>query len=82
MRTRQRVTRPDGLPVKWDYMWPAEMVALAATPFEQYNGDLSGFEPGRCSSCGAEIGTEALFAQHFIIPDARYLGLGYCPVKL
>lgn len=81
MRTRQRVSRADGLPTKWDYLWPAEMVALANTPFLKASDDRTGSVPGTCSECGADIGTEAMFAQHFIVPDRRYLNLGYCPDK-
>jgi hypothetical protein len=50
-----------------------KMEGMKNTPF--HNG------AGRCSSCGAVLPTEAAFAKHFIIPDERFLNLGYCPVK-
>jgi hypothetical protein len=34
-----------------------------------------------CSDCGKVHETEAEFAQHYLIPDERYLNLGYCPNK-
>lgn len=35
-----------------------------------------------CSYCGIILMTEADFAKHFVLPDARYLNLGYCPVRM
>lgn len=32
-----------------------------------------------CNGCGTLLETEADFAAHFIIPDARFLNLGGCP---
>jgi hypothetical protein len=34
-----------------------------------------------CDSCGHYMATEKDFAEHFTIPDSRYLNLGSCPVK-
>jgi hypothetical protein len=31
-------------------------------------------------SCGATFKTEADFAKHFILPDERFLNLGWCPI--
>ena len=33
-----------------------------------------------CIGCGTMLETEADFAQHFVIPDERYLNLGNCPI--
>lgn len=33
----------------------------------------------RCDGCGKIVHTEWEFAQHFQIPDERYLNLGGCP---
>jgi hypothetical protein len=32
-----------------------------------------------CGKCGAYHETEADFAKHYVIPDTRYLNLGWCP---
>ena len=32
-----------------------------------------------CSKCGTLLETEADFASHFVVPDARFLNLGGCP---
>lgn len=32
-----------------------------------------------CDSCNLYLSTEADFAKHFTVPDARYLNLGDCP---
>jgi hypothetical protein len=66
--------RPDGRPTKWDFITPAERIALRKTPFlDCYN------KPGACSVCGTPLPTEADFAKHFVLRDVRYLGLGDCP---
>ncbi len=31
--------------------------------------------------CGEQFTSEGDFAQHFIIPDERFLNLGECPIK-
>jgi hypothetical protein len=38
-------------------------------------------QPMRCGTCGTELPTEAAFAQHYVVPDPRYLNLGHCPTK-
>lgn len=42
---------------------------------------VSVVEPARCSGCGADVSTERLFSEHFVIPDPRYYNLGHCPNK-
>lgn len=32
-----------------------------------------------CSGCGADVSTERLFSEHYVIPDPRYYNLGNCP---
>lgn len=32
-----------------------------------------------CTGCGEVLETEKDFAGHFMVPDERYLNLGYCP---
>lgn len=56
---------------KWDLISADQRAALEATP---YGGN-------GCSRCGASFATEADFARHYIVPDARYLNLGYCPTR-
>jgi hypothetical protein len=51
-----------------------QLQGLALTPFKDG-------VTGRCSGCGALLQTEADFAKHFLIPDERFLNLGYCPNK-
>jgi hypothetical protein len=34
-----------------------------------------------CSGCGAALETEADFARHYLVPDERFLNLGYCPIR-
>lgn len=34
-----------------------------------------------CSECGADVRTERLFSEHYVIPDWRYANLGNCPNK-
>lgn len=34
-----------------------------------------------CSGCGEYLKTEKDYAQHFTIPDPRYLNLGNCPKR-
>jgi len=34
-----------------------------------------------CHTCGADISTEALFWQHYIIPDVSTPNMGWCPHK-
>lgn len=34
-----------------------------------------------CTGCGADVSTERLFSEHFVIPDPQYYNLGYCPNK-
>lgn len=53
---------------KWDLISDTERTALNATPFG-----------GACSACGQVLATEGDFARHFIVPDARYRNLGWCP---
>ena len=45
---------------------------LEATPFT-VNGT------GECSQCHEVLKTEKDFAQHFLVPDERFLNLGNCP---
>lgn len=53
---------------KWDVLSDSERSELAGVPF------------GRpCSRCGTHLETEADFAQHFAVPDLRYINLGNCP---
>jgi hypothetical protein len=73
-RLRIRQTRPDGRPVKWDFLTEWEMEELADTPF--LNSER---EPGSCSCCGTPLPTEADFAKHFVLNDLRFLNLGECP---
>lgn len=84
-RWRWVQTRPDGLFTKWDFMSPAQMQRLSKIPFLKCEWDPeTGKErvvPGSCGQCGHPTPTEAEFAKHFVIPDLRYLGLGYCPNK-
>jgi hypothetical protein len=68
MRTQYIRTRPDGRPVKWDYLSPAQMQALANTPWGP-----------PCIICGQPLPTEADFAKHFVLTDIRFLNLGNCP---
>lgn len=49
----------------------AEMLGMIKTPLKT-----------PCSACGKVLWTEAEFAQHFIVPDTRYLNVGYCPSAL
>lgn len=35
----------------------------------------------RCNKCDKLHETEADFARHYLIPDERYLNLGYCPTN-
>jgi hypothetical protein len=68
---------------KWDVLVERREAAYKAFKelqdqmwsYERQNCDLT------CSGCGAVLETEADFAKHFLIPDERYLNLGYCPVK-
>lgn len=78
-RTRYITFRGDGQFTKWDFMSPAQMQGLANMPFLQSTED--GYVPGKCGACKHPLPTEAEFAKHFVIPDIRYLGLGYCPNK-
>jgi hypothetical protein len=34
-----------------------------------------------CSGCGKVLETEKDFAEHYLVPDERFLNLGYCPDK-
>lgn len=53
---------------KWDLLSDGERTRLKMIPFN-----------GVCTGCGTPLETEADFAQHFHIPDERYINLGYCP---
>ena len=35
----------------------------------------------RCAGCNELLTTEGDFARHFLVPDVRYMNLGYCPNK-
>lgn len=39
-------------------------------------------EPINCAGCNVALFTEADFAQHFFVPNAAYLNLGECPVRM
>ena len=50
---------------------------------DEANSYLQGLENTSCNlscRCGAYFATEADFAKHFIVPDTRYLNLGWCPI--
>lgn len=49
----------------------AYMADLAETPFG-YN----------CAYCKVELATEKDFAEHFLVPDGRYLNMGLCPKEI
>jgi hypothetical protein len=50
---------------------------------EAYHGKLVETSFGHpCSGCGEMLHTEADFARHFIVPDVRYVNLGFCPKAL
>lgn len=49
-----------------------EIMYMETTPFTS-NGT------GECSKCGTHLATEADFAKHFDVPDARLYNLGTCP---
>lgn len=68
----REITGLAGPVTRWDFLTDAERAGLAATPFTA-NGT------GVCSKCGTALATEADFAQHFVVPDVRYLNLGQCP---
>lgn len=55
---------------KWTLISESERTALENTPFG-----------GACSGCSEPLATEADFAKHFTIPDARFKNVGYCPEK-
>lgn len=54
---------------KWDLIDADERRALANTPCHHV----------ACAGCDITLFTEADFAKHFIVPDARYLNIGHCP---
>ncbi len=35
--------------------------------------------PATCGQCGADVRTERLFSEHFVIPNPQYPNLGDCP---
>jgi hypothetical protein len=63
-KAREEVTRQEEV-LTW----------LRNTPFKELGTD----ELGQCSKCHRVFPTEADFARHFLIPDERYLNIGYCP---
>ena len=65
---------------KADLIPAEELARLEKIPFTNPEGDRRG-TAGRCSGCDAELPTEAAFARHFHVPDARYPNLGWCPFK-
>lgn len=38
-------------------------------------------EPARCTGCGADVSTERLFSEHYVIPDPMVYNVGNCPNK-
>lgn len=56
-----------------EYLAQAEDVQRMLDGLEKTNCGLT------CGGCGEYLRTEKDFAQHFIIPDTRYLNLGNCP---
>jgi hypothetical protein len=55
---------------KWDRISEAERTLLNLTTCGAV-----------CSGCETPLATEGDFARHFIVPDSRYLNVGYCPEK-
>jgi hypothetical protein len=64
------------LVTKWDLIDRVERALLDATPTRAHDGGHI-----VCSGCGTELPTEGAFARHYIVPDRRFKGLGYCPAR-
>ena len=66
---------------KWEIL-NARAVELRAA-LADVEQEMRGLENTRCglscSGCGMVLETEKDFAEHFTIPDERYLNLGNCP---
>lgn len=56
-----------------EYLAQAKWVQLALDDLEKTNCGME------CAGCGKFLRTEKDLAQHFTIPDTRYLNLGTCP---
>jgi hypothetical protein len=67
---------------KWDVL--VERRNEAQKKADQLQKDLEGLRKTycglNCAGCGKFLATEMDFAQHFTIPDIRYLNLGRCPL--
>lgn len=37
--------------------------------------------PTHCGGCGADVSTERLFSEHYVIPDRRLTNIGHCPTR-
>jgi hypothetical protein len=68
---------------KWDILVERrDQLRLDLERLERELKGLSNTNCGlNCSGCGQHHETEADFAKHYLIPDERYLNLGYCPNK-
>lgn len=66
---------------KWEIL--IERRARAKEEFDKLDHQIASLQNTpcnlTCSGCGRELETEADFAEHFLIPDERYLNLGWCP---
>ena len=66
---------------KWEILEARrDRYAAQAAEFQRELDDLEKTKCGvTCPGCGTYLETEKDFAQHFTIPDTRYLNLGTCP---
>jgi hypothetical protein len=71
---------------KWT--WLQKRLAGAQAQVDALAGQIQGLENTElnsdgssttCLTCGVNMHTEADFAKHYIVPDPRYLNIGYCP---
>jgi hypothetical protein len=68
---------------KWDVL--LERYQKASEEYLKLTRELNRLETQECgltcSGCGALLETEADFVRHYLVPDERFLNLGYCPNK-
>lgn len=74
---------------KWEIL--QSRLAEAKEKFADLEREIKGLETTPCDlrcggvfypdygGCGEYFETEADFAKHFVIPDTRFLNLGWCP---
>ena len=65
----------DNLEIRLGHLDSAKQHAMSNTPvFSDRNAT--------CIRCGADVRTERLFSEHYIISDPNYYNLGHCPNKV